>query len=97
MEKREKMELAEIELEELRLWCLSVERDLPIQLYNWLLKAESREDLELRKKCTNLIGVLGSALDRYNWVKYNINPDHILKDSDYPDLDDEQIAMLFDD
>lgn len=92
-----KFELSDTKKQALRLWCLKTERDLPIQLYNWLLKAESHEDLELRKTCVLVTGSLGSPLDNYNWVKYNINPDNILKDPDYPALDSDPRAMLFDD
>lgn len=92
-----KFELSDTEKQALRLWCLKTERDLPIQLYNWLLKAESHEDLELRKTCVLVTGSLWSPLDQYNWVKSGIIPEHILKDTDYPALESEPRAMLFDD
>lgn len=69
-----KMILTELEKQELRLWCLKADKDLPLQLYNWLLKAESRDDLSLRKTCYIRSSQIGSANDKYQWVKNGIIP-----------------------
>lgn len=84
-----KITLTNSEKQQLRFWCLKTERDLPIQLYNWLLKAESKEDLELRKSCKLIISDLGSSIDQYNWIVNDLIPQHILINSDYPALESD--------
>lgn len=90
-EKEPKLKLSDEEKQALRLWCMDRRTDLPIQLYNWLIKSESPSDLWLRKTCYLSRRTLGSVIEIYDWVRIGKIPTHIINQPDYPPLDSDPL------